>query len=111
MSERFQWVGVVKKARPGDGHVVGEVPGKVALVLHDPEVGSECLAYFPRDRRPKVGVRVGARGEYVQVDVPPEAIPPEDREWMVGPGCTAVQHQLDVAEWSVVSEDYDPFFD
>jgi hypothetical protein len=108
MYERFQCVGVVKKVRAGDCHVVGEVPGKVALVIEDPDAGG-CLGYFPRDRRPKVGARVGARGAFVEIEVPLERLSPEEREALCGG--TPVQFQLDVTEWSVVDDDYDPLFD
>lgn len=108
MSTRFEWVGTVRKVRAGDGHVVGETPGKIALVIADRHTG-ECLGYFSRERRPRVGARIGARGHFVVVDVPLEAIPPEDR-WLARGG-TPVQYQLDVAEWTVVSEDYDLYFD
>lgn len=104
----FRWVGYVRKVRAGDNHVVAEVPGKVPLVIEDVHAG-ECLGYFPRERRPRVGARVGARGEFVVVEVPREAIAPEDLE-RIGGG-TPVQHQLDVAEWTQVSRDFDPLFD
>jgi hypothetical protein len=77
-------------------------------VIEDAHAG-ECLGYFPRERRPRVGARVGARGEFVVVEVPREAIAPEDLE-RIGGG-TPVQHQLDVAEWTQVSRDFDPLFD
>lgn len=108
MNERFEYVGTVRRVRPGDGHVVAEVPGKIALLLVDPYAG-EHLGYFARERRPKVGVRIGARGEHVVVDVPPEALAPEDRE-LARLG-QPIQFQLDVTEWTVVSDDYDPLFD
>jgi hypothetical protein len=108
MYERFSFVGYVKKVRAGDNHVVAEVPGKVALVIED-EFAGECLGYFSRERRPLVGARIGVRGEYVVVDVPLESIPPEDLE-RIGRG-KPVQHQLDVADWTKVSRDYDPMFD
>lgn len=73
MSERFRWVGTVRKVRAGDGHVVGEVRDKVALVIQDPDAG-ECVGYFDRGRRPRVGARIGACGHFVVVDVPPAAM-------------------------------------
>lgn len=112
-TDRFQWVGRVRKVRPGDHHVVGEVPGTVALVIDcEDESGEEMLGYFPEARRPKIGTRLGARGHFVVIDVPHESIPPEDRE-LLGPleGCQVVQHQLEVTDWQVVSEDYDWLFD
>lgn len=108
MNERFNDVGTVRKVRPGDGHVVAEVPGKIALVMVDPYAG-ERLGYFSRERRPKVGARIGARGDDVVVDVPPEAIAPEDRE-LARLG-KPIQFQVDVTEWTVVSDDDDPLFD
>ncbi len=108
MTARFEWVGTVKKVREGDPHVVGEVAGTVPLVLADP-YGGETLCYFPCRRRPRIGAWIGARGESVVMDVPLEAIPPEEREW-VGNG-KPVQFQLVVEAWAVVSDDYDPLFD
>lgn len=105
MSSRFEWVGVVSKVRPDGRHVVGEVPGKVALLIADEELG-ECLGYFPRARRPRLGVRVGVRGDYVVMDVPLERIPPEERAALWGG--TPVQDQLDVEDWEEVDEDFDP---
>ncbi|MCW8137579.1 MAG: hypothetical protein KIT58_01595 [Planctomycetota bacterium] len=110
MVRRFEWVGTVRKARAGSGHVVGEVPGKVALVIADVHAG-ECLGYFPRERRPRIGARIGARGAFVVMDVPPEQVAPEDRDWALLPGCQPVQHQLDVEDWTEVGEDYDWLFD
>lgn len=113
-SNRFQWVGRIRKVRPGDHHVVGEVPGKVALVIDcEDESGEEMLGYFAETRRPTIGARVGARGHYVVMDVPDEQIPPEDRELLgsLGAGCQVQQHQLDVSDWQVVSDDFDRLFD
>lgn len=107
MARRFDRVGTIRKVRAGDPYVVGEVPGKIPLVIADEEVGDWILGYFPRERRPQVGARIGARGQYVVMDVPLERIPPEEREW-IGNG-NPVQFQLDVEEWAKVSEDYDPF--
>lgn len=108
MAERFEWVGVVSKVRPGSRHVVGEVPGKVALVIADEELG-ECLGYFPRARRPRIGVRIGVRGPYVAMEVPLERIPPDEREGLFGG--TPMQHQLDVEDWEEVDDDFDPLLD
>lgn len=108
MVRRFEWVGTVRKARAGSGHVVGEVPGKVALVIADVHAG-ECLGYFPRERRPRLGARIGARGAFVVIDVPPEDVAPEPRE--LARGGTPVQHQLDVEDWTEVGEDDDWLFD
>lgn len=50
----FLWVGRVRKVRPGDHHVVGEMPGKVALVIDcEDESGEQVLGYFAETRRPK----------------------------------------------------------
>ena len=108
MTARFDCVGTIKKVRAGDGFVVGEVPGKIPLVIADPDAG-DCLGYFSTARRPQVGTRIGARGTFVVMDVPLEAIPAEDRE--LAKLGKPVQHQLDVEQWSKVSDDYDPLFD
>lgn len=110
----FQWVGRIRKVRPDDHHVVDELPGKVALVMDcEDESGGQMVGYFPETRRPRIGARVGARGHYLVIDVPHETIPPEERELLgpLGPGCQVVQHQLDVSDWQLVSDDYDWLFD
>lgn len=106
---RYTFVGTIRKVRPGDPHVVGEIPGKIALVI-DGEVDGELLGYFPSERRPRVGTRVGVHGQYVVMDVPLERIPLDERGPLF-PGCKPVQHQLDVTDWNVVSDDYDFLFD
>lgn len=105
---RYRAVGTIRKVRLGDHHVVGEIPGKVALVI----VGEadDMLGYFPEARRPRVGTRVGAHGQHVEMDVPLAKVPLEDRKHL-GPGCRAVQHQLDVTDWEVVSDDHDWLLD
>ncbi len=108
-ADRFQKVGRIQKVRAGDRHVVGESPGKIPLVIACDEAG-DMLGYFPEGRRPRVGTRVGARGDYVVMDVPLERIP-EDERGPLTPGCKPVQYQLDVTEWEVVSDDYDWLFD
>ena len=96
--------------RTGDGHVVADnVPGKVPLVISDPDVGDR-LAYFPKERRPTIGVRLGARGHWVVMDLPLAEIPPEDLKLLVGVG-KPVQFQLDVDGWTKVSEEYDWLLD
>jgi hypothetical protein len=114
MSERFDYVGYVKKVREGDRHIVANVPGKVALVISDMHAG-DMLGYFPQDRRPKTGVRIGATGTWVQVEVPLSALDSEELADLCAggdtPTGTPLQSQLDVNGWSRVSEAYDPLFD
>lgn len=114
MTQSFQCVGYVKTVRPTGGLVIGEVPGKVALVISDVDAG-DTLGYFPRDRRPQVGARVGVLGTWVSMEVPLSALSAEALEDLSCGGRvpmgTPVQFQVDVDAWRVVSEDYDWLFD
>ena len=114
MNDRFQYVGYVKKVTTRGRHVVADLPGKIALVISDMHAG-DMLGYFPTDRRPRVGARVGVQGTWVEVEVPLALLDSEELEDLCCGGDTPVgtplQSQIDVGTWSAVSEDYDPLFD
>jgi hypothetical protein len=105
----YQYVGHVRHVRPSDPFMIGEVPGKIAMVVNDLDAG-ETLVYFARDRRPQVGTRVGAFGEWVQMTEPAtvENSPPG---YPLTPTSLRCEHQLDVMAWKRVSEGYDWLMD
>lgn len=106
---QFVYAGRVRRLRPRDTFMVGEVPGKIPLVVCDPDIGP-VLAYFDAKRRPKVGIKLGVRGTWVQMSEPAtfENTPPG---FPISAGMRCVQDQVDVEGWTRVSESYDWFME
>lgn len=101
----FNYGGRVRNLRPEDSFKLGEIGGKVPLVICDPDVGP-VLAYFDPARRPRVGMRVGAVGHWIRMSgsATTENSPPGF------PVCSSlnwVQIQLDVLAWQRLSANYD----
>ncbi|MBL4846951.1 MAG: hypothetical protein JKY65_15635 [Planctomycetes bacterium] len=105
----YQHVGVVRSVRSTDRFMVGEVPGKIAMVISDLEAG-DMLAYFALGRCPQTGTRVGAIGGWVQMTEPAtrENSPPG---YPMSPGGQRCETQLDVLAWQRVAEAYDWLLD
>jgi len=107
MTRQFLYVGHVRRLRPRDKFLVGEVPGKIPLVVCDLEIGP-VLAYFDAARRPKAGTKLGVRGSWVHMSEPAtlENTPPG---FPISAGTRFLEDQVDVESWTRVSESYDWF--
>ncbi|MEZ6187511.1 MAG: hypothetical protein R3F62_21195 [Planctomycetota bacterium] len=111
----YDYGGVVHKIRPAMKLFPGELEGRVALAIVT-EYGDTIVAYFPRDRRPKVGTRVGLKGTWLSVDLELEDV------LLRAEGCACcealatlgeqhVDFQLDVESWQVVGPSFDFLLD
>lgn len=103
MDAEFAYVGYVEQPAKHPYLVVEARPGMIPLALVNDEAGN-MLGYFPEDRRPKVGTRVGVQGSWVKAEVPLAPLSPGERR----PPGKPVQFQLEVESWTPVSADYDP---